>query len=111
MPRPALPASTSTPRPSTNLPVPAAKPGPPAPRSPFGAPPAASPRPKTDEPDYIDADVIEDDEPGFTKKLDDHKPFGSQPRPSSLFSKDQSNDEDDHDEDDEPKYVDLDDSP
>jgi hypothetical protein len=94
-----------------NLPAPANRPASPAPKPTFGAPPRPA-RPGSEDDDYIDADVIEeedDNEPTFTK--DAGKPSGGVQKPRSPFGSRPSKpdeDDEDEDEDDEPKYVGLD---
>ncbi len=121
-PRSGIPASTSP------SPTPLARPGLPAPgiarpaaastgspttaggipplRSPLGAPrpaPVGSSPSRSD--DYIDADVIEDDEPDFMKDIRGGRPFtgASSAKPAAGGSK--------VDDSDDVRYVNLDDAP
>ncbi len=113
--RPAIPASvptsspTGTPAIRPGLPVPGgARPAAPLPSRPPGFAPAAKNVPQNDpkNDDYIDADVIEDDEPGFMRGVGNSRPV---PNPSASTSADRKNDSPD-DDSGEVKYVNLDDS-
>ncbi len=91
--------------------LPANRPASPVPKPAFGAPPRPA-RPGSEDDDYIDADVIEEEEenePTFMKGVG--KPSGGDQKPRSPFGSkpaDRDDDTDDEDEDDEPKYVGLD---
>jgi hypothetical protein len=94
-----------------NLPAPANRPASPVPKPAFGAPPRPA-RPGSGDEDYIDADVIdeeEDNEP--TSAENAGEPLGGAQKPRSPLGprpSGRNEDIDDDDEDNEPRYVGLD---